>query len=276
MVSRMDKYHSESTTHTQSRSKKNQNLYNEQYTNKVFVDFTNIQNNNAIDLDNVSRTYTHGKREEFQKNRLLNSENLDSTSKKDYSSSNVDSVPFYTEEKNYNINDVLENAKKNRTSSDEIEKKRHLKSVEYNILSDLNQEKLKQYHEQKKKMSKAEEENLEELIHTITSNSLRKKIDDELLNDLLPTSETETLISDKMLKDLEDQSVIDSTTEEMDKSFYTKSMDLSEKDFDLNDMNEEDRSFVEEKEMSIGKKIFLIVLVTIVLIIIGYIIFRFI
>lgn len=51
-----------------------------------------------------------------------------------------------------------------------------------------------EYRENKKKMSKDEEENLEELIHTITSNSLRKKIDDELLSDLLPTEEDETII----------------------------------------------------------------------------------
>lgn len=277
VASRMDKYRFAPDTPTQSRSEKNQDLYKELYTNKILVDFSNAKNSNVIDLDNVSRTFSHGKREDFQRSKLLKSDDIDTKSKKDYSLFQQDSISFDDEDKSYNINDVLEEAKKNRVEADESDKKRHLKTVEYNILSDLNQEKLKQYHEKKQKLSKAEEENLEELIHTITSNSLRKKIDDELLTDLLPTQEMETLVSDKLAKDTEDQNevnadVMEDDTEEMDKSFYTKSMDLSEEDFDL----DEDRSFVEDKKMGIGQKIFLILLILVVLIVIGYVIFRFI
>lgn len=278
VTSRMDKYRFTSEKPTQSRSEKNKDLYAELYTNKVLVDFSNVQNSNAIDLDNVSRSFSHGKREEFQRNKLLNSDNFDMKSKKDYSTFQPDSIALEDEDKSYNINDVLENARKNRVETSESDKKRHLKTVEYNILSDLNQEKLKQYHEQKKKLSKAEEENLEELIHTITSNSLRKKIDDELLNDLLPTQEMETLVSEKLAKDIEDQDTEDNViteeeeTEEIDKSFYTKSMDLSEEDFD----SDEDRSFVEDKGMGTGKKILLVLLIFAVLVVIGYVLFRFI
>ena len=50
-----------------------------------------------------------------------------------------------------NVNDVLELARKNRSALDEEEKKRKIKSVEYSILSDLSQEKIKEYHEKKEK-----------------------------------------------------------------------------------------------------------------------------
>ena len=207
-------------------------------------------------------------------------------------------------EKNYNINDILSEARKNRSLTSNDEKKR-LKTVEYSILSDLSKEKLAEYRENKKKMSKDEEENLEELIHTITSNSLRKKIDDELLSDLLPTEEDETIISKELLSSIEDTEDIaleknkvnedsdkensdkedsdkedflkDTTNEmEIDCSFYTKSMDLSKEDFEIDDDDSDDDSFLEESKMSTTKKIFLVCFIVLVIAIVGYIVYRFI
>ena len=152
-----------------------------------------------------------------------------------------------------------------------------------------------EYRENKKKMSKDEEENLEELIHTITSNSLRKKIDDELLSDLLPTEEDETIISKELLASIEDTEDIsleknkanedsdkedflkDTTNEmEIDRSFYTKSMDLSKEDFEIDDDDSDDDSFLEESKMSTTKKIFLVCFIILVIAIVGYIVYRFI
>lgn len=279
MASRMDKYSDDSALPTRSRSQKNEHLYEQLYTNKVFTEFTEVENDNVIDLSNVSQGSSINRREDFQRNRVLNSE---ISSKRVFS---LDTVNVREEketpiEKNYNINDILDEAKKNRTLVDELEKKRHLKTVEYNILSDLSQEKLKEYREKKQKLSKDEEENLEELIHTITSNSLRKRIDDELLSDLLPSEESETLVSKQLLEEIEEADAIDKNSfeedtaeHEIDKSFYTKSMDLSEEDFDL---DEEDRSFLEDAKMSSSKKILIILFVLVVLGIIGFIIYRFI
>ena len=179
------------------------------------------------------------------------------------------------EEKIYNINDILANAKKNRVIDEEEEKRRQLKNIEYNILSDLSQEKVKNYHEQKKKLSKEEEENLEELIHTITSNSLRKKIDDELLGDLLPEEENETIISKNLADEVNDslENFSENEEENMDKSFYTKSMELSRDDFDI---DEEDTSFIDDKKMSLPIKILIVVFVLVVIAAIGYVIFKFI
>lgn len=284
MASRMDKYNKtqmDSTSSSQSRLSKNEKLYEKLYTNKVFTEFNNSNFDNVIDLSNVSNTNEINRREHYHKSKTLNSE--DTNPKKDYSFSSFqnNNEEIDKREKNYNINDILETARKNRTEEDEIEKKRRLKSVEYSILSDLSQEKIKEYHESKqKKLTKDEEENLEELIHTITSNSLRKKIDDELLNDLLPTEESETIVSKELfdkLEDLETKTLeLKKEIEEenkMDDSFYTKSMELSKEDFEL---DEEDYSFIDEKKMGLLPKIMIALFVLIAISIIAYVIYRFI
>lgn len=282
MTSRMDKYNVDTNAPTRSRSQKNAQLYEELYTNKVFTEFSELDNNNVVDLSDVSQSSSVNRRENFQRGRVFGSDN---NSKVTFSSNRNDilneEMPM---DKNYNINDILDAARKNRTTIDELEKKRHLKNVEYNILSDLSQEKLKEYNDKKKKLTKDEEENLEELIHTITSNSLRKKIDDQLLSDLLPSEESETIVSKQLLDDIEEANtldkikVIEDTDEvEIDKSFYTKSMDLSEEDFDFDsDEEEEDRSFLEDATMGVTKKVFITLFVLVILGVIGFIIYKFI
>lgn len=284
MASRMDKYKNQmnSTNSSQSRLSKNQNLYEKLYTNKIFTEFNNADFDNVVDLNKVSNSIIINKREQYKNSKILNLDDIISEKDDNYNISSYDEEQIDKKEKNYNINDILENARKNRKIDDETEKKRRLKSVEYSILSDLSQEKIKEYHENKqKKLSKEEEENLEELIHTITSNSLRKKIDDELLSDLLPREESETVISKELFDQIEE---MDEKTreikneiveeDEIDNSFYTKSMDLSKEDF-IQDL-EEDYSFLEEKKMSIFSKIMITLLIIIVISIIIYVIYRFI
>lgn len=282
MASRMDKYNSE-LAQPISRSKKNEKLYQQLYDNKTFTEFSEVENDNVIDLSNVSSEYSMNKRQIFHKNKAFNSVN---NSKMNFSPRNINDIGHeeMPMEKNYNINDILDEARKNRVTVDELEKKRHLKAVEYNILSDLSQEKLKEYRESKQKLTKAEEEDLEELIHTITSNSLRKRIDDELLGDLLPSEESETIISKQLLDELDEANTLDNITVsedtdelEIDDSFYTKSMDLSEEDFDVEyEEEEEDRSFLEDANMDISKKVLLVLFILIILGIIWFVIYYFI
>lgn len=288
MTSRMDKYQNSSNQSikvTQSRSQKNARLYQELYTNKVLTEFTEIENTNAIDLSNSSIPDFTNRREKFQRNKQLFSENMEENTgfSKKYKST-ISTTQEYAAEKNYNINDILDSARKNREFDEETDKKRHMKMLEYNILSDLNQEKLKEYQERKKQLSRDEEENLEELIHTITSNSLRKKIDDELLSDLLPTEESETVISKELLEEINSENLnqtekIDNNREEdtqnqkIDNSFYTKSMDLSEMDLDF---SEEDESFLEDTKMSITKKIIISLFILLIIGIISYVVYHFI
>lgn len=282
MASRMDKYNSNTIKKKQSRSKKNEHLYSELYTNKVYTEFADVANN-MIDLDNISSNNKVNRREDFQKKKILNQDE-DNYLKPNHLEKSIDNSSTL-ETKNYNINEILENARKNRTTDEEIEQKHHFKTVEYSIISDLTNDKLKEVQEKSQKLSKSEEENLEELINTITSNSLRKKIDDELLSDLLPTQEMETLVSDKLLSDLEkyddvandsdkNENEDDNSDNEMaiDKSFYTRSMDLSEEDFD----SYEDDSFIEQPKFGLLKKILMFVFVAIIIFLICFVLYRFI
>lgn len=285
MASRMDKYYKEQDNSTnlgssKRRISKNEQLYEQLYTNKVFTEFTNTNFDNVIDLSEDYSDDNINRREKYQKTKVFNDNN--DINKKDYSF-NINNTKEYLDkkEKNYNINDILENARKNRNEDDEIEKNRRIKSVEYSILSDLSQEKIKENNENKqKKLTREEEDNLEELIHTITSNSLRKKIDDELLSDLLPSEESETVVSKELFDQLEE---IEEKTKEIktdieeekkfDDSFYTKSMELAREDFELED---EDYSFLDERKMGIFPKIMITLLVLGVIGIIFYVVFNFI
>lgn len=282
MVSRMDKYQLNSDKKIQSRSQKNEHLYEQLYENKVFTEFTDIANDNVVNLSAPLENNNATRRERFQKNRMLNLD-TDTTEFSPKLDNIVTDPVVNLEDKNYNINDVLETAKKNRTIDDESKQKRYLKTVEYSILSDLAKEKLKETQDKKQSLSKEEEENLEELIHTITSNSLRKKIDDELLSDLLPSEDSETVISKQLLEQLDDikNTAKDLTTSEVkeeieddqiDRSFYTKSMDLSEEDFE----QDEDKSFIESSNGSVVGKVVLVIFIILILGLIGYILYRFI
>lgn len=277
MASRMEKYHSDNTNNTYKRSEKNEKLYQQLYTNKIVTEFTNIDGVNVVNLSSIPTDIKFGKRENYQKNKLFNSSEtiLKINDDNDYIDDQEKEIE--SEKKIYNINDILANAKKNRVIDDETEKKRHLKSVEYSILSDLSQEKVKNYQEQKKKLSKEEEENLEELIHTITSNSLRKKLDNELLGDLLPEEENEAIVSansDTQLKnEIEKIAEYEEINQAMDNSFYTKSMELSKDDFEL---DEDDNSFLDDKRMNFPIKFLIAIFILVVIVVIGYVIYKFI
>lgn len=287
MASRMEKYHSNEEVTHHSRSIKNEHLYENLYNNKIITEFADVEKENVVNLSTLSKTFNKNRRENYQKNKLFSDSSV-MTLLEEKSENPIQNLEESSlEEKNYNINDILAQAKKNRSIEDSQEEKQRFKTVEYNIISDLSEEKKKENKEKKKPLSKDEEENLEELIHTITSNSLRKKIDDELLGDLLPTEEDESIISPELLKDIQEKAETyvpkkteeeekEDITGEMDQSFYTKSMDLSDQDFVSKEEEEDDRSFLEDAKMSLPRKILLFLFIIIIIGIIGYIIFRFI
>ena len=166
----------------------------------------------------------------------------------------------------FDINSVLEEAKKNRTDVDELEKKRKLKNEDYNVLNNLN----KKYITQKDKLHKElEEEGLQELIDTITSNTLSNDLKNaELFSDLMPTS-TKLELEKMSDKTGEMEEVQKSEDGHLVNSFYTKSMDLSEQDFEMSE------EFVEKRSI---KKTLLIIFVIIILLaiigVVGYFLLR--
>ena len=293
MPSRMDKYNEaqESNRITTTRSQKNEQLYRNIYTNRRYTEIGNIEKDNIVDITNSFGQTSRTSRSDFQKKRKLYEDGfINDDYLNDYNEENGTTEIEKT--KSYNVNEILEAAKKNRTDESEEEKQRKIRNVEYSILSDLSQEKLKEYRERKEKpLSRDEEENLEDLIHTITSNSLRKKIDDGLLTDLMPETSEEPVVSNDFLASLdlvtdesdkneehidEDKELTLETT--IDKSFFTKSMDLNKEDImeKKNAIDEEaDESFEDEK-MPVWKVVLIIVLVTIVLGLLAYVILRFI
>ena len=291
MASRMERYTSKETESVASRALKNQRMYEDLYTNATYTTFSSMEPSvNVIDLSNVQAGNV-SRREAYQRAEPVNND------------------------RDFDINHVLEEAKKNREDEDELERKRKLKTTEYNILTELNEEKMKEYQNNKDVLSKEEEKNLEELIHTITSKTMahdvneilerekeerkerRKasKKDDYLLDDLMPTKFDETIISGDILQELENVEQECSNMEEeysnfsinasdlkdiqnsmenseqleklensqtiIDKSFYTRSMDLSKGDL----MREEDvELFKEEKPSIVGKVIISIVILCLI------------
>lgn len=292
MASRMERYDN-SLRNVSSRTTKNQQLYKELYSNKTYTEFMDIENDNVVELNSNEELFNNTRRSNLNRNRVIYSNGTNQAQRRSDLGINSSYQKILEEdkEKTYNINDIMEMARRNRTELDENEKKLKIKSAEYSILSDLSQEKLKEYQERKEKgLSKDEEENLEELIHTITSQSLRKKIDDQLLTDLLADEDSDTFVSKKLLDEIENGSndeIDDDDTKEqsentdsiekgLDTSFYTRSMDLKKEDLIMpSDENEEtDLSFEDEKEGPL-KIIVTIVLVLLVLAIVGYIFYKY-
>ena len=283
MSSRMDKYNFENINNVGSRTEKNSNLYRELSTNRITTNIKNLDNNNNI--IEISSFDTPQLNVRHRNSKRVDLESLDA---------NLKNTNFYDnifgddlDNKSYDVNDVLNYAKKNRTEEDEIEKQRRLKSIEYSILSDLSKDKIQEYHDRKTKgITKEEEDDLEELINTITSKKLRDDIDDELFGDLMPESPEETVISSNLLDELKnerlakmelenskknldedsDDEISDDEIDDsnIDKSFYTHSMDLKKEDLiiDLDAEEELDDSFKEEKS-SVGKIVIIIILLLI-------------
>ncbi len=187
-----------------------------------------------------------------------------------------------TTEKVYDINSVLENAKKNRSVTDEADKRRKKIDTEYSLLNDLN----KKYQSKREKMEEdLEKEGIREVIDTITSKSLSDDIknaaneEQDLMSDLLATNTMSALsneqlqeeIAKELLNDDNNESTNDES-EDMSKtisdsgkiinSFYTRSMDLSEQDFELRD------EIIEENKAK-RKVIILLILIILILIAIG-------
>lgn len=284
MTSRMDRYDTNRSDASSSRLSKNKKLYEELYTNTSYTEFTDIDSSRVIELTPNSSSNS-SRREDYQRTKdLSNVLGGEGVVAKKYDSYQTYQFMEPTL-KDYDINNVLENAKKNRNDVDELEHKRKLRTTEYNILADLTAEKLKEHKEKKREvLTKAEEEELEELIHTITSSTMRQEIDDELLGDLMPTKVDETIVSDDFSKQLEELREVSGTTfveehedtselSKIDDSFYTKSMDLS--DQDLIPVDDEDTSF---KDAEGGKirivKVLVVVVILILLLVIGFIIYN--
>ena len=185
---RMDRYNEESNNRP-NRYEKNQELYQDIATNQKYTNITDVTNANAFEINNSNRSYTS--RESYQQ--MKKYQNVEPVPRVKKELEDFNRLLKNDEKKVYDINSVLEEARKNRQEQDKLESKRKLKNTSYNILADLNQEELEKYREEKKKkIMTPEEEEFTDLINTIASKTLAGEIDKatsiNLLSDLMATS----------------------------------------------------------------------------------------
>lgn len=278
MRSRMERYHQEETSSdVKSRSDKNQQLYQDLGRNTKYTNFTDVSSANTIDLDAATKSYRtrEGYHQIKDYSELLEKPKV----KKELDEFNY----LYQDHENrvYDINSVLKDAREHREQRDELEKKRKLKNTNYNILASLDPEELEKYRLEKQKNTKPDPDELRDLIDTITSKTLRGEIDQatsvDLLSDLMATSATDKIkLEDlELSKEIVDKDPIEKVKDEkkselddMDKSFYTRSMDLSDKDFGF----DEDDDY--QRKISTPIKVVLIILLLAILAVVIYFIIQ--
>ena len=256
MASRMDRYY-KSELVTSGRSSKNKSLYEQienldNYSNIEGV--ATIEKTNEIDISKVQEMIRN--RENYQKQRQL--KNILQEEKDE-----LEKIPDQIEEtKNYDIKDLFSKIEKEAKEENKI---RSLDKEQYEVLKKL---KIK---ERKYDIQKEEEE-LKELINTISSTRALndiKNVDGDvgLLDDL----KSDTVVGDaasikKILEEEKEETKLENTNTEIDKSFYTSSFGFTKKDFEeLKNINHNIKK---------SNKFIIVLLITfIILIIIGSIYF---
>lgn len=291
---RMDKYQEDENT--TKRIDKNQELYRNIASNNIYTNITDVTNANAYEI-NTKPSKTKTRREDYQQMQKYQNIEHQTPNRKELDDFNY--LYKRKESKVYDINSVLEQARKNK-AKDEKEEKRKLKNSNYNILTSLDKEALEKYREEKKnRIMTPEEEEIRELIDTIASKTLAGEIDKattvDLLSDLMATNvldkvapanpdpedqeepeiiekieikpENETLSKEDLEEIEEEQDNTNTSLPEKDPDFYTRSMDLSDKDFDLSEE-------FKNKPMPIILKILIILLILAVIAVAGYFIYQ--
>ena len=251
-MGRMERYDNSNRSTVRSRTEKNQDLYNDLGRLEKYTTLTDVSKIEAVELNAAKKNYRT--REGYHS---LKDYDIDIEKPKERKELDEFNFLYNDEHKTYDINKVLEEAKELR-ERDSLEKKRKLHNEKYNIL-ESSEEDLEKFKEETKLRHKPieNEEELEELIHTITSKELREEIDkkeaesnentNSLLSDLMATNVNEEVLKPIATK-IEDSKVEEDTKkldkvkektmslkDEIDKSFYTKSLDLSEEDFESDD-----------------------------------------
>ena len=285
MESRMKRY-DEEPTKKMSRSERNRELY-EKLDDNTYTTYTNVKEANAIVLDAASKNYRT--REGYQK--IKEYGDLIPQPKIKQKLEDLNNLYQGQENKIYDINSVIEEAKKNRVEKDELEDRRRLKNENYNILTSIDEKKLEEFRANRNKVIRADQDEIKGLINTITTKAINGELDKEtsvnLLSDLMATQaldrveamgedeqEVQASEKDEQRQDIlseSDLKLVEEKKEEfeatnqdtnhnkvifkdMDQSFYTRSMDLSDKDFDLKGVEDEDGV----KHSHTGLKVFFI------------------
>lgn len=220
MNSRMERYYKDRNT----RSKRNKDLYGDIYSEAKYTNIegiASIDNANEIDITKIKEMLQN--RENYQKTRQYRR----LTEREEPEEKTAIPEPKTTEIPSYDIRDVLNKARESKKPDD---KERVLKNTQYDILKDLNLKKEAVEEDLK------EEDELKELIHTITNTSMLNKMGgSELATDVLKdlTGDDNTSVGEvNSVKEIISEKKELNMNNSMDNSFFTSSLKLSKKDFD--------------------------------------------
>lgn len=258
MNARMDKY--VSTEGAKTRTKRNENLYNEVL--DMSIDYVNIDVNNAVELTpNHSNKTT---RENYQKERELNK----ILPKNEERQKVLDVAVEPKENRIYDINEILNLAKQNKLFEDS--NKKRLINTEYNILTKLD---LKEIDSEDMK-----KEDLRSLIDDIYEKEEPKRIkkyskheEKELLNELF-ASDDDDMIKQENLREELSKEILDNENkddqvlikEEKQENKEEKREEKKERE------NEIEEDFIEVKE---GKGLVIAIIVVTILIVLAVLFF---
>ena len=271
MDSRMNKYSDENKM---SRVSKNVELYKEISENEL--DNFSMKSNATvignqgpeIDIEKIKKILDK-KYNEVPKRRSIRVE------PKEEESRLIDDVPT----KEYDLNVILEKAKDEKVETYEEARVKKLRNTQFDILNNLNIEEDKVVEgaqdDSKPEMKKAEED-LMELINTITINEskIREEKDSHHEDDMDPLSILEDLkgdentavydkiseeVKEEVPKKVEEEDKETETTAKKDKiddSFYTKSL-FKKKDFE----DDDGFNFADEGKLSVWVKVLIVLVV---------------
>ena len=200
MQTRMEKYHD--NYEPVSRTKLNQNLYDTLYDEIEYSSVegvAEIPNTREIDIQKIR---------EMLKDKTYKAPIIETFKEEP------------KEEKNYDLNDILNKAKDNQP-----EQSRHhsLSLTQVDLL----------------KTEEKEDANLETLISSISNTSMLNKLGDKDLSlDMFSDLKSENTVVNKSVKDYIEEAKKEDHTSEIDRSFFTQSLGLKSEDFEeLKDIN---------------------------------------
>lgn len=236
MASRMERYYKKDSSNFKGRSAKNADIYKniqdlDSYSNIEAV--KTIETTNQVDITKVKEMLKE--RENYKNERKYHQAMKDSpigvVNPRDKMTDNhrsydiMDIKPeedqIVEEEKNYDIVDVISKAKEENDL--EENKYRNLKNTNYQEINNLNL--------RKEEFNNSEEE-LKELIHTISNNSELNKLSES--QGLLDELKSDTMVGDasSISQMIEKEKQLEPTiTSDLDKSFFGSSFGFSKSDF---------------------------------------------
>ena len=252
----MERYYKKETQGN-SRTKRNTRLYNSIYSYGKYSNIegiASIDNTNQIDITKVKKMLET--REKYQAERkyrrLTNEENV------------IQELPkvrsrYKEEDRTYDIMDVLNKAREKKEPDD---KERVLSKTSYDVLKNL---------DLKRKNSVKDydnEDDLKDMIQTISNTSMLNKLDDadlaaDMFSDLKGHNEDTQVGNLNNIKELIEENKNNEKKKEqtMDNSFFTSNLKLKKKDFV--EYGEE------EKKGSVFKTIFVTILILGIIAVVG-------